>query len=255
MSKKENGSTTNNKHKAKKIIKLIIYIVLLGLLAYISVKSCNLALKALTPTALSWDDINNMDMYCNIDGNLSNELDPDTYYYLNNGNDTSGLAQTPAFQIYDTYNGLSYDEIRIRKTDIKLRGYLYDSQDNYSDYYERIIWANDYIFENMTPDIIRFENLSGDTPSNIPGANVYFPNALNPFSAFLNIINNSFVYTSQNIYNLFNYYFDYGIYYDITGQIKTDETGLIIQKAILIIDFDGAYTFTEETAINENINY
>ena len=203
-----NDKTTNKKHRTKKIIKLIIYIILLGLLAFIGVKSCNITLKALEPTATSWEDLNYKDIICNVNGNLSGDLDPDEYYYLNNGNNTSGPAQAPAFQIYDTYNGLAYDEIRIRQTSIYLRGYLYDSQDNYSDYYDRQIWANDFIGENITPDIIRFENISSDTPSNISGANVYYPNALNPFSAFLNIINVNFSYTYDNETFITNIYMD-----------------------------------------------
>lgn len=206
MSKKENGSTTNNKHRAKKIIKLIIYIVLLGLLAFISVKSCNLTLKALEPTAASWDDLNYIDITCNVNGALVGTLDPDTYYYMNNGNDENGMASVPAFSIYDTYNGLQYDEIRIRRNSIMLRGYLYDSLDNFSDYYERTIWASDYIFENITPDVIRFENITTQKVDNIAIFSLNF--VQNGPAEFLELINDNFSYTFDNETYIANIYMD-----------------------------------------------
>lgn len=240
MSKKENGSTTNNKHRAKKIIKLIIYIVLLGLLAFISVKSCNLTLKALEPAATSWDDLNNVNIICNVNGALVGTLDPDEYYYMNNGNDENGMASVPAFYIYDTYTGFQYDEIRIRRNSIMLRGYLYDSLDNFSDYYERTIWASDYIFENITPDTIRFENITTQKVDNIAIFSLNF--VQNGPAEFLALINNNFDYYI-NYENLILRY-----YLDNTGDDTADiyllesKDGYIGFKMILYLALDDEET-------------
>lgn len=201
MNKNKNGSKSNNKHKAKKIIKLIIYIILLVLLAFISVKSCNITLKALTPTALSWDEINNVNIICEESGALVGTLDPDEYYYMNNGNDENGYTNTPAFSIYDSYTGLQYDEIRIRRNSIILRGYLYDSLDNFSDYYDRKIWGDDFISDEITPDTIRFENITQSRVENIALFSLNFMQ--NGPAEFLQLINNNFNYADNyiNIYN------------------------------------------------------